>query len=241
LNTLVEMEARLSTTSLTRYGSDYLTAAEKKELLTTAENDPELARQLEYFWPLWARDDQLPPPGDWLFWMLRSGRGAGKTRAGSEKVIEWAQQEIGPIALIGQTKADVRDTMIEVGDSSILRRSPPWFMPEYEPSKRRVVWPNGVIAIAYSGDEPDQLRGPQHAKAWVDELAKFKYAERTMDNLEFGLRVGPLPQGIITTTPRSIRVIKDLLADPDCIDVRVSTFANIDNLPPKFVERLRKK
>jgi phage terminase large subunit-like protein len=173
--------------------------------------------------------------------MLRSGRGAGKTRAGSEKVIEWAQQEIGPIALIGQTKADVRDTMIEVGDSSILRRSPPWFMPEYEPSKRRVVWPNGVIAIAYSGDEPDQLRGPQHAKAWVDELAKFKYAERTMDNLEFGLRVGPLPQGIITTTPRSIRVIKDLLADPDCIDVRVSTFANIDNLPPKFVERLRKK
>ena len=214
---------------------------EKAELLRQAENDPDLAEQLDYLWPLWARDDQLPPPGDWHVWQMRSGRGAGKTRAGSEQVIEWARQGESPIALIGQTKADVRDTMVEIGDSSIIKRSPPWFMPKYVPSNRRLIWPNGVIGIIYSGDEPGQLRGPQHAKAWVDELAKMMYPEETMDNLEFGLRVGSNPQWISTTTPRPIKVIKDLVADPDCIDVVVSTFANAANLPAKFLKRLMAK
>jgi len=214
---------------------------EGKELLRAAESDPDLALQLEYFWPLWARDEQLPPERRWHVWLLRSGRGAGKNRTGAEWVIDCAGQGCTPIALVGETKADVRDTMIELADSSILKRSPPWFMPVYEPSKRRLVWPNGAVAIAYSGDEPGQLRGPQHAKAWVDELAKFMYPAKVMDNLEMGLRVGDNPQILITSTPRPIKVIKDLIADPDCVDVRTSTFANTANLPPKFLERLRKK
>ena len=173
--------------------------------------------------------------------MMRSGRGAGKTRAGSEQAIEWAKQGISPIALVAQTKADARDTMIEVGDSSILKRSPPWFTPEYEPSKRRLTWPNGVVGIVYSGDKPGQLRGPQHGKAWVDELAKMMYPQETLDNLEFGLRVGDNPQWICTTTPRPIKVIKDLLADPDCIDVAAETYANAANLPKKWLKRLLSK
>jgi len=231
----------LSTALSPLCGIDYLTDEEKQELLGQAEREPRLAEELGYLWPLWARDDQLPPPGDWHVWQMRSGRGAGKTRSGSEQVIQWARDGHSPIALVGQTKADVRDTMVEVGDSSIIKRSPPGFVPTYEPSKRRLTWSNGSVAIIYSGDEPDQLRGPQHAKAWVDELAKMRYPQETMDNLEMGLRVGDNPQWISTTTPRPIKVIKDLIDDPDCIDVVVSTYANAANLPAKFLERLRQR
>ncbi len=164
-----------------------------------------------------------------------SGRGFGKTRALTELVRLWAFEGYTPIALVGQTKADVRDTLIEVGDSSILKISPPWFMPEYEPSKRRLTWPNGVQAIIYSGDEPDQLRGPQHAKAAVDELAKFQYAQSTWDNLLMGLRFGNKPQVVVATTPRPIPIIKDLVRDQRVIVTKGHTLDNKDNLAPEFL------
>jgi phage terminase large subunit-like protein len=123
---------------------------------------------LQHDWQLLARPAQRLPLGSWFTWLLRSERGYGKTRTGSETVIEWAMQGYSPIALVGQTKADVRDTMVEIGDSSIMKVAPPWFRPMYEPSKRRLTFPNGSICLIYSGDEPDQLRGPQHQKSWVD-------------------------------------------------------------------------
>lgn len=193
-------------------------------------------------WRFWARDKQLPPDGDWFVWLMQSGRGTGKTWVGSHLVIEHAREYPRfPIALVGQTKADVRDTMVEVGDSSILNVSPPDFRPDYEPSKRRLTWKNGAVAMIYSGDEPDQLRGPQHGFAWVDELAKFKYPQETWDNLEMGLRLGPNPQIAVTTTPRPILIIRQLLADPDVVVTRESTFENIANLSPRFIERLKAK
>jgi len=188
-------------------------------------------------WTLWARPDQLPPAGDWFVWMLRGGRGSGKTRTGAEFVIDRARSGARRIALVGQAKGDVRDTMIELGDSSILRCSPPWFRPQYEPSKRRLTWPNGCVAVAYSGDEPDQLRGPQHDTAWVDELAKFKYPQQTWDNLEMGMRLGD-PRVVITTTPRPIPLIKKLLTDPRVVDVRCSTYDNI-YLAEQFLTRVK--
>jgi len=188
---------------------------------------------------MWARPNQLPPPeGNWHVWLLRSGRGAGKTRAGAEWVIKRVKQGFRRIALIGQTKGDVRDTMVEVGDSAILNISPPGFRPEYEPSKRRLTWANGAIAMIYSGDEPDQLRGPQHDTAWVDELCKFQYAQETWDNLEFGMRLGPKPQIVVTTTPRPLNLLRELLKDPLTIDVRGSTFENRANLPDDYIRRL---
>jgi len=193
---------------------------------------------LYYDWSFWARPEQLPPPGDWLVWLLRSGRGFGKTRTGAQWVINRAQIGFRRIALVGQTKADVRDTMVEVGDSSILKLSPPWFYPDYEPSKRRITWPNGAIGIIYSGDEPDQLRGPQHDSAWVDELAKFKYPQETWDNLMLGLRIGPKPQVCVTTTPRPIPLIKALIADRDTVDVKRSTYDNIANLSPVYIRKV---
>jgi phage terminase large subunit-like protein len=150
-------------------------------------------------------------------------------------------QGFSPIALVGQTKADVRDTMVEMGSSSILKVAPPWFKPVYESSKRRLIFPNGSICVVYSGDEPDQLRGPQYMKAWVDELAKFMYPQETWDNLEFGLRIGSNPQVICTTTPRPIKIIKDLLADKRTIKTRGNILDNSNNLNPLFLERMVSK
>lgn len=196
---------------------------------------------LQNDWQLLARPAQRIPSGNWFTWLLRSGRGFGKTRAGSETVIQWAQAGYSPIALVGQTKADVRDTMVEIGDSSIMKVAPLWYRPVYEPSKRRLTFPNGSICLIYSGDEPDQLRGPQHQKAWVDELAKFKYPQETWDNLEMGLRKGDNPQVICTTTPRPIKIIRDLIADPKTVETRGNTLDNALNLNPLFLERMKEK
>jgi len=199
------------------------------------------AEALIFDWEMWARPKQLPPDWDWYIWLLLSGRGGGKTRTGAELVIKWANEGYSPIALIGQTKADVRDTMVEVGDSAILNISPPWFMPEYESSKRRLTFPNGVLAIIYSGDEPDQLRGPQHQKAWVDELSKFKYHQDTWDNLMLGLRKGDKPQAVVTTTPRPIKIIKELMLDSRTALTRGHTLENKDNLAPAFLKYILRK
>jgi len=208
----------------------------KRRLLAGLSDDEALA--LLYDWEFWARPEQIAPAGDWFVWLLRSGRGFGKTRTGAEWVISRAASGFRRIALVGQSKADCRDTMIEVGESAILRVSAPRFMPHYEPSKRRLTWPNGAVAMVYSGDEPDQLRGPQHDSAWVDELAKFKYPQQTWDNLMFGLRIGARPQVVVTTTPRPIPVIKQLMAAPTTVDVQRSSYDNLANLAPVYVREV---
>lgn len=189
---------------------------------------------------MWARDTQLPPVGDWRTWLILAGRGFGKTRTGAETVR--ARVEAGAatrVALVGQTAADVRDVMIE-GESGILAVSPPWFEPKYEPSKRRLTWPNGAIATAYSADEPRQLRGPQHDFAWADELASWATPE-AWDQLMFGLRLGSDPRVIVTTTPRPTRIIRELLADPTTHATRGSTYDNRANLAPAFFEQIIRK
>lgn len=196
----------------------------------------EEAEDLLYDWSVWARLNQLPPPGDWLTWMILTGRGWGKTRTGAEWVNDQAKKGAEHIALIGQTKADVRDTMIELGPASILKISNPNFYPKYESSKRRIVWPNGCIGTIYSGDEPDQVRGPSHDRSWIDELAKFKYPQAIWDNLMFGLREGEDMRILITTTPRPIPIIKNILSDPNTISIRGSTYENKDNLPKKYFD-----
>jgi len=194
-----------------------------------------------YDWRLRARPKQLPPKGDWLTWMIRTGRGWGKTRAGSEYVIDQAKKGAGHIALIGETKADARDIMVELGPASILKISRPDFMPKYEPSKRRVTWPNGCVGTIYSGDEPDQVRGPSHDIAWIDELAKFKYPKAIIDNLMFGLRNREDLRILVTTTPRPIPIIKELINDPDTKNVIGSTYENRDNLPKKYFNYIIRK
>lgn len=196
------------------------------------------AESLLYDWYFWARESQRTPPGPWVVWLILTGRGFGKTRTGSEWVRQRVEQGYGRIALVAETAADARDVLVE-GESGILAVSPPWNRPEYEPSKRRLTWPNGAIATTYSGDDPDQLRGPQHDSALVDELCKYRYPEDVFDNLEFGLRLSENPQAVVTTTPRPIPIIKKLLADPGAVITRGSLYENEANLPPVFLQRVR--
>jgi phage terminase large subunit-like protein len=172
---------------------------------------------------------------------MRSGRGGGKTRAGGEWILKRVKKGYRHIALIGQTAADVRDTMVELGPSSIMKIARPEERPVYEPSKRRLTFPNGAVATTFTGEEPDQLRGPAHDTVWIDELAKFKYPEETWDNMEMGLRLGPNPQVFCTTTPRPIPIIKRLIKDPTTIDIRFSTMQNAENLSPIFLKRIQER
>ena len=130
-----------------------------------------------------------------------------------------------------------RDVIVE-GESGILACSPPWCMPPYQPTKRRLTWPNGTIATTYSGDAPEQLRGPQHHFAWGDEIAKWRYAQEAWDNLELGLRLGQHPQVVATTTPRPIPLLRQLLADPGTVVTRGSTYENTINLAATFKQRI---
>jgi phage terminase large subunit-like protein len=207
---------------------------ERRELLAGFTEEQKQA--LFYDWDFWAREEQKYPPGDWLVWLLLAGRGSGKSRVGSETVRRWTKHH-ARIALIAETAGDARDVIVE-GESGILAVHPEWERPHYEPSKRRLTWPNGCIATTYSGKEPDQLRGPQHEVAWVDELAKYQYPQETWDNLMFGLRLGAKPRVVVTTTPRPIPIVKELVSAPGTHLTKGTTFDNLDNLAPTFREAI---
>ncbi|MBA7659348.1 hypothetical protein ES703_67325 [subsurface metagenome] len=192
--------------------------------------------QLKYNWKYWARPEQLPPPGDWTFWLVNAGRGFGKSRTGAEWIIDQIRKGFTKIGLIGSTASDIRDIMVE-GDSGILTISRPDFRPLYEPSKRKLTWPNGAIAHTYSAEEPDRLRGPQFEKIWADELATWKYPE-AWDMAKLSLRLGRKPQAVITTTPKPKRVLKELIADKDCVVTGGSTYDNIQNLAESFYKTI---
>lgn len=201
---------------------------------------PKDIAHLFYDWSFWARPEQLPPATDWRAWLILAGRGFGKTRTGSEWVRGLAEKgQAKRIALIGATASDVRDVMIE-GESGILKLSPPWMRPEWQSSKRRLVWPNGAQAFAYSADEPDRLRGPQHDALWADELAAWRYPE-TWDMALFGLRLGQNPRAVVTTTPKPLKIIKNLMNDPTTYLTKGTTFDNKANLPKAFIEKIIKK
>ena len=179
-----------------------------------------------------ARAEQVAPAGDWSTWLYMAGRGSGKTRAGAEWVHEQIAAGCKRIALVGATAADVRDVMIE-GESGILATARPGARPVYEPSRRRVTWPNGAIATTYSAEEPERLRGPQHDGAWADELGAWKY-EAAWDMLLLGLRLGAQPRALVTTTPRPTKLVRSLLSDANTITTRGSTYDNRDNLAPSY-------
>jgi predicted phage terminase large subunit-like protein len=190
-----------------------------------------------YDWKLWARPSQLPPERDWRIWLLLAGRGFGKTRSGAEFVREEVRRGAGKrVALVAPTAADARDVMVE-GESGLLAISPAKERPLYEPSKRRLTWPNGAIATLFSADEPERLRGPQFDLAWCDELAAWRYP-MAWDMLMMGLRLGANPRVVATTTPKPVPLIRALLATPDCVVTRGSTKDNADNLAPAFLKAI---
>ena len=150
-----------------------------------------------------------------------------------------ASKQASRIALVGPTAADTRDVMVE-GESGLLNVFPGRQRPVYEPSKRKVTFHNGAIAMLYSAEEPDRLRGPQHDAGWADEAAAWKYPE-TWDMLQFGMRLGKHPRQVVTTTPRPNKLVKDIIADPGAIITSGSTYDNAMNLAGPFLQKIRAK
>lgn len=198
---------------------------------------PEAEEFLAHMWSFWQRPNQRRPEGmgvDYRIWMLIAGRGFGKTKTGAETcrdVINTAAR----IALVGPTAADVRDVMVE-GESGLLSVFPRDERPEYEPSKRRVTFKNGAIATLFSAEEPERLRGPQHEWFWGDEPASWVRGEEALSNLLLGLRLGRTPWGMLTGTPKPARWLRALSQRPETIVTTGSTYDNVANLAPGFVE-----
>jgi phage terminase large subunit-like protein len=205
--------------------------------------DPEA---LLWDWSAWARPEQSVPSGeDSFIHAYLAGRGAGKTRTAAEEVREWAKTPQTRIALVARTSADNRDVQIE-GESGLMNIHPPSEQPVFEPSKRRVRWPNGSTAIAFSSESPDSLRGPQFHKAWGDELGAWKWIPgidglTAWDNLKIATRLGEFPQILVTTTPKRLPAIRELLSDAENPEKRTtisrgSTRENAGNLSSAYLE-----
>jgi phage terminase large subunit-like protein len=223
-------------------GAAWLACAEPAEVddFLGGLSDNALAA-LPWLFEFWALPHQLPPDGDWKTWVIMGGRGAGKTRAGSEWVraqVEGATPQAPGrahcVALVSETFDQARDVMV-FGDSGILACSPPDRRPVWEAGRRRLLWPNGATAQVYSAHEPEALRGPQFDAAWVDELAKWKKAEDSWDMLQFALRLGEHPQQVVTTTPRNVAVLKRILGNASTVTTHAPTDANRAYLAESFL------
>lgn len=224
---------------MNRITADYLRSlSEDDRSAIIADLGPVKCAALRYDWTFWSRDDQFIPieSTDWLTILWLAGRGWGKTRTGAES-IRYLIQKCGykRLALIAPTAGDARDVMVE-GESGILATSPPWFRPKYQPSMRRLTWPNGAVATLFSAEDPDVLRGPQFDASWLDEIVRYPDPKGVLDMLNFGLRLGTRPIKIITTTPANLTVIKELVRDPTVRVVKSSTFANRHNLAESFLK-----
>ncbi len=222
------------------------TPDQRKEFLDALDKDEQA--ELQYLWRLWGRSEQLAPPGDWHCWVICAGRGFGKTRAGAEWVREIALHEpAARIALVAASIPEARAIMVE-GESGILACSPLMRRPDFEPSLKRLRWPNGAQAFLYSAAEPESLRGPQHSHAWCDEIAKWDNAgDRAVhawDNMLMGLRLGEQPRVLATTTPRAVPLMRRLVEEEAAgtvVVTRGSTYSNVANLSERFVETMKKQ
>jgi phage terminase large subunit-like protein len=218
-----------------------LSPAQLLASLPESEREAELAKlsietraALRFHWPFWARPNQLAPDGDWRTWLALAGRGFGKTEAGAQWIRQRVKDGARSIALVAETQKDLEEVMV----SRLLTISPPDEAPRVRYKPVRLTWPNGATAFGYNGTEPDQLRGPEFDTAWIDELAKYRYARETWDMLQFTMRSGDDPRVFVTTTPRPIPVLKDIIADEGTIITKGSTMDNAANLAPSFMKAI---
>lgn len=216
-----------------------LPEAERKAF--AASLSPGEAEELLYEWEHFlARPSQLPPKGLWDIWLVLAGRGFGKTRTGAEWVRAKVQAGAKRLAIIGETQKDLEEVMCE-GDSGLLSVFPPKLRPEYSRKPVSLKFHTGAIGLGYNATQPGQLRGPQFDAAWCDEIAKWRYARATWDQLQFGLRLGDHPQVMVTTTPRPIELVRALVGGSEgkTVVTRGRTLDNSNNLAGSFLERIQ--
>jgi phage terminase large subunit-like protein len=197
----------------------------------------------EWPWERQARPEQLPPAGDWFVWLLLAGRGFGKSRAGAEWLARQAATQPGRhFAVIARSRPDVRDTCIEGPSGLLVALGLVRDSREYNRVTGKIRLANGAVIHSYSAERPDQLRGPNLAGCWADELASWRYEETWTHGLIPALRIGN-PRVVATTTPKRTRLLRELLKrqDGSVIVVRGSTFDNAANLSPNALQELRRR
>ncbi|MEN8839779.1 MAG: terminase family protein [Octadecabacter sp.] len=204
-------------------------------------------KALPYLFDFWALEHQLAPVGDWRTWVILGGRGAGKTRAGAEWVRSMVEgsrpRDPGAatrVGLIGETMEQAREVMV-FGESGILACSPPDRRPTWIAGRQMLVWPNGAEARLYSAFDPERLRGPQFDAVWADEFAKWPKAQETWDMMQFGLRLGKKPRACVTTTPKNVEILKDLLARSSTVQTHATTQDNRAYLADGFLEEVQER
>lgn len=231
-----------------RSGADSVAFADARlrdEFLTNLS--PDALRALPWIFEFWALPHQLPPQGDWRTWVILGGRGAGKTRAGAE----WVRSRVEGsrprdpglcrrVALVGETFDQAREVMV-FGESGILACTPPDRRPVWHAGRKVLEWPNGAVAHVMSAHDPEAFRGPQFDTVWADELAKWKKGEETWAMLQMGLRLGEDPRACVTTTPRSVDVLRDLLERPSTVMTHAPTEANRAYLAEAFLEEIESR
>ena len=223
---------------MTTADEDWLLNAEPGDLRWfTGGLKPEQRNEYDYTFSTTAHDGQLPPPGEWRTWLIMAGRGFGKTRAGAEWVRALADADPeARIALVAATLGEARSVMVE-GESGLLACCPPHNRPTFEPSLRKVTFPNGAMALLYGANEPESLRGPQHSHSWCDEIGKWSdshgRASKAWDNLLLGLRLGDDPRVAATTTPRAVPLLRRVI-DGEGLAVTRGRTADNGHLPARF-------
>lgn len=209
-------------------------SASKREKWTQNLTEAEAATIL-WDWRLWARPKQLEPEGDWLFWFIKSGRGFGKTRAAAE----WIRHHIDNdtyryFSFVGPTYGDLRRLMIE-GESGILSVFPPDKTPKFNRNANSITFYNGAEANCYTAKDPERIRGSQCQAFWAEELASWPYVQEAWDQLMFAFRLPhKQPRGVITSTPRPIKLVKELVERDDCHVTSGASYENQSNLSPAY-------
>ena len=221
--------------SMSRANADALVKMPHEEMANAIKHWNR-AKMLETeVWKFWCRENQLPPTKEWRVWLVMAGRGFGKTRMGAEWVSEVAVANPGArISLIGATLTEARSVMVD-GESGLMNLAGNERL-TWEPSLRKLTWPNGTVATLYSAAEPESLRGPQHDFAWADEIAKWPMGIAAWDNLMLGLRLGERPRAMATTTPRTVPLVRRLFTEAGVVKTRGSTRDNVQHLPPEFID-----
>ena len=226
--------------------SDFSEDGDKLRRQVSEALDRNERNSFEYLWEYTARENQLPPGGDWRIWMIMAGRGFGKTRSGAEwvRMIADANPD-ARIALVSASLAEARAVMVE-GESGLLAICRPGHKPQFEPSLHRIRFRSGAQAQLFSAAEPESLRGPQHSHAWCDEIGKWPLAHqratRCWDNLLLGLRLGSDPRIAVTTTPRAVPLVQRLVAQAaaggEVAITRGTTSDNTEHLPRRFIDAI---
>lgn len=221
--------------------STIMSAREKIIALILTEMERRKTEHHRYVWHSHARPNQLPPEGNWRTWLILAGRGFGKTRTGAETIRHWVQSgRYRRIALIAGSISEGRRVMVE-GESGLMAVHPTAEKPVFEASKRQLTWKNGAIATLFGAESFEQLRGPQFDCAWIDEMAKFRQPQEVWSQLMLSLRLGQDPRCLVTTTPRPIPFLQQLLENPDTAVTRGTTFDNQQNLAPAFIDQIIKQ